>query len=268
MKFALLFLTLFLGAPSNAVLTADAPTERLASLLNLACKGLNLSHQAQRSVLSNSAGIDDATGLARFLIDLDTTLKPAGTRQLLNPPIPAGKDSGGILVAHIDSGVNYTLPHIANRLARNEAGMILDYDHRDQDTRPYDMDTARSVLFPQHHGTRVASILIAEAPRIRLAPYRYPRDNMERMADLIDQASAHGARIVAMPLGSNNETSWKTFRQAAKRNPAFLFIVSAGNNGRNIDETPVFPASLDLNNMIVVTSSTQSGKLAERSNPR
>jgi hypothetical protein len=45
-----------------------------------------------------------------------------------------------------------------------------------------------------------------------------------------------------------------------------LFIVSAGNNGRDIDTLPVFPAALDLENMLVVTSADDFVQPAERTN--
>ena len=39
--------------------------------------------------------------------------------------------------------------------------------------------------------------------------------------------------------------------------------MSAGNNGQDIDTTPLYPATLPLDNMLVVTSSDGFGKLAE-----
>jgi hypothetical protein len=45
-----------------------------------------------------------------------------------------------------------------------------------------------------------------------------------------------------------------------------LFIASAGNDGRDIDEHPVYPASLDLENLLVVTSADDFVKPAERTN--
>ena len=44
------------------------------------------------------------------------------------------------------------------------------------------------------------------------------------------------------------------------------FIVSAGKNGFNIDNKPIYPASLDLDNIITVTSSDQTGRLGRGSN--
>lgn len=208
----------------------------------------------------------DGTGRAQWLVHLDETLAPTGQREPLNPPVPTGADPGGVTVAQIDSGVNYTLPAIAARLARTPDGELAGYDFWDMDGRPFDVDSARSPFFPLHHGTLVASVLVREAPQIRLLPYRYPRPDMSRMASLLDHAAAAGAKIVALPIGSNKEPHWTAFRKAAESHPKILFIVSAGNNSRNIDEQPLYPAAFPLENMIVVSSSTISGRLASGSN--
>jgi len=207
----------------------------------------------------------DGTRPAR-LEHLQADLVTVSFTEDLDPPVPPGTDPGGITVAHIDSGVNYLLPHIAGRLARDASGTALGYDYWDGDPRPFDLDTSRSVFFPLRHGTAVASILIAEAPEVRLLPYRYPRGRMERMADLIAAAHAAGARIVLMPLGSNDATEWEAFRRAAEARPDMLFVVSAGNNGRDIDTAPVYPAAFPLANMITVTSADAFGRLAPGSN--
>ncbi len=208
----------------------------------------------------------DEAGRAQRLVHLNEKLQPDGRREPLNPAIPDGTDPGGITVAHIDCGVNYTLPAIAARLARAPDGKPLGYDFWDMDERPFDVDAARSPFFPLHHGTLVASILVREAPDLRLIPYRYPRPDMRRMAELLDHAAASGAKIVAMPLGGNTKAQWTAFKGAAAKHSGLLFIVSAGNNGRNIDEEPVYPAAYGLENLLVVTSSTISGRLASGSN--
>ena len=106
----------------------------------------------------------DAAGRAKWLVELDETLAPTGEREPLNPLVPPGVDPGGVTLVHVDSGVNYTLPFIARRLARLATGESHGYDFRDQDKRPYDVDSARSPFFPSHHGTLVASVLLHEAP--------------------------------------------------------------------------------------------------------
>lgn len=205
-------------------------------------------------------------GVAEELVLFDADLTTVQAVEPLNPPLPEGTDPGGVTVAHIDSGVNYLLPEIAARLARDENGRFLGRDLWDDDGRPFDGDTGRSPFFPIRHGTPVAGLLVKEAPGIRLLPIRYPRPDLTRMAEAVETAAAAGARIVAMPLGSRAEADWAAFAAAAGAHPEMLFVVSAGNDGRDIDIAPVYPAALTLDNIIVVTSSDDFGRLAEGSN--
>jgi len=205
-------------------------------------------------------------GTAAELLLLAPDLETVTAREPLNPAVPDGVDPGGVTVAHIDSGVNYLLPQIAVRLARDDAGRILGYDLWDLDGRPFDGDTRRSPFFPIRHGTQVASLLLREAPAVRLLPFRYPRPDMTRLADAVSSAQAAGAAIMAMPLGSTRQADWIAFEEAARAHPGMLFIASAGNDGRDIDAKPLYPASLSLDNMIVVTSADAAGYAAPGSN--
>ena len=67
-------------------------------------------------------------------------------------------------------------------------------------------------------------------------------------------------------MGSNNINDWQCFLKEAKKSQDVLFIVTAGNNNLNIDNNKIYPASFDLENMIVVSSSTLFGDLAKGSN--
>ena len=208
----------------------------------------------------------DASGRALQVDLLDNALRDTGNFELLNPPIPEGVDPGGIAVAMLDAGVNYTLPEIAARLARDADGNALGFDFWDLDKYPFDANPARSAFFAQRHGTRTASVLLREAPVARLIPYRYPRPDMSRMTGAIQHAREHGVRIFNISLGSNRYADWQDFESAARATPDLLFIVSAGNNGRNIDKRAVYPAALSLPNLITVTSAENSGVLAQGSN--
>lgn len=205
-------------------------------------------------------------GTAESVAILDPDLAVVTSTEPLNPPVPEGTDPGGVLVAHVDSGVNYTLPEVAHRLARDADGGVIGHDYWDGDARPFDVDSSRSPFFPLHHGTATASVLLREAPGARLAPYRYPRPDMARMATLIAAAAEAGAEIVNLAMGSNDREEWQAFAEAAQDHPEMLFVVSAGNDGRDIDATPVYPAALALGNLLVVTSSDPFGRLAEGSN--
>jgi hypothetical protein len=212
--------------------------------------------------------IYDADGRAQTLEILSRDLTSVVLRESLNPPVPAGPPppKGAVRVAVIDTGVNYTLPLFRGRLGRDGAGELEGYDFWDMDARPYDVDTARSPFFPLHHGTAVTSIILREAPEAVILPYRYPRPDMTRFRDLVARADAAGAVIVNMAMGSNAETDWQAFAAAARARPHMLFIVSAGNDGRDLDTAPVYPAALGLDNILTVTSADAGGRLARGSN--
>ncbi len=199
---------------------------------------------------------------AVFLDQLDGDLNTLRWTETLQAPWPKGADPGGIRVAMIDSGLAYDLPHVQNRLARDSSGTPLGYDFWDMDTLPYDGDASRGPFLPIRHGSAVASILLREAPNAAVIPYRYPAPDMSRMKAVLSQAAKADARIIAMPLGSNDPADWIGFKEGMEDHPNLLAIVSAGNNGRNLDLQPLYPASLNLPNVIVVTSADGFGRLA------
>ncbi len=212
------------------------------------------------------AVIFDEDGLPGELVHLSGEPPVIDTSELLNPPVPVGSDPGGVAVAHIDTGVNYLLPHISSRLARDNAGTILGWDMFDDDDRPFDGDPGASLLMPRRHGTSVATIILSEAPDVRLVPYRHPGRDFNAFGDLIEDISEGPARIIAMPLGGYREADWRAFATALAAHPELLVVVSAGNNGRDIDAEPVFPASFDTENLLVVTSVDEFGRLSVESN--
>ena len=201
----------------------------------------------------------------RYLDQLEGDLETLKWTETLQAPWPAGVDPGGVRVALVDSGLAYDLSLFRDRLARDAEGTPLGYDYWDLDPWPYDGDVSRGPFLPIRHGTAVASILAREAPDAALVPFRYPRPDMSRMADLVARAAKAGARILAMPLGSRKPEDWHAFARALRENDV-LAIVSAGNNGRDIDREPVYPAALALENIVTVTSADAFGRLAPGAN--
>ncbi len=201
----------------------------------------------------------------QYLDQLESDLKTPRWTEILQAPWPEGRDPGGIRVALVDSGLAYDLPMFRNRLARDGEGMPLGYDYWDLDPWPYDGDVSRGPFLPIRHGTATASVLAREAPHAALIPFRYPRPDMKRMGDLVAGAADAGARILAVPLGSRRPEDWRAFENAL-RGLDILAIVSAGNDGRDIDKDPVFPAASALENIITVTSADGFGRLASGSN--
>ena len=224
---------------SNAVLSLQKPAGMRWSIARMALLGVAV-------LLSSTPHADE----------LDNPVVPAAAGVASSTTAP------GIRVALVDSGINYLLPTINRSLARDDDGQLIGYDFWDMDERPFDShpDSRGRV---QRHGTRTASILINEAPFVELVAYRYPRPDMQRMKDLVAHADQHAVRVIGMPLGGNLRDQWTAFEAAAKAHPHILFVASAGNNARNIDEQPVYPASLALDNLIVVTSADDFGRVAE-----
>ena len=212
----------------------------------------------------------DHGGAAGSIAFLDGDLERELRVEPLNPPVPARSPTAAetprVRVAVVDSGVNYLLPGIASRLARDGDGTLIGFDYWDLDARPFDANPAGSAFHPQRHGTRTASLILAEAPVAELVPYRYPRNAMSRMPDLVEHAAAAGVRIMNISMGSRSRDEWADFEAAARAHPEMLFVVSAGNRGKDIDEDPVWPASLALDNLLTVTSSDTSGLPARGSN--
>ncbi|WP_421982324.1 S8 family serine peptidase [Roseibium sp.] len=200
-----------------------------------------------------------------FLDQLDGDLQTLRWTETLQAPWPQGQDPGGVRIGLVDSGLAYDLPLFQDRLARDPDDVPLGYDFWDLDPFPYDGDTSRGAFLPIRHGTAVASIIAREAPGAALVPYRYPRPDMSRMEKLVKHALKNDIKILAMPLGSRKPADWEAFA-AALKDQDILAIVSAGNDGRDIDADPVYPAGLDLDNILTVTSADAFGRLARGSN--
>lgn len=205
----------------------------------------------------------------KIIISFGPNLKILGTEPQ-NPPfvmtVPPLRTPREPLLALVDTGVNYNLPMVQKHLAIGQDGQLIGYDFWDNDSRPFDKDPRKNAFFPLHHGTTVFSALTQELGDLTAAIYRFPAKDMCRFGDLIKHAENAGVRIINMSMGSYSHDVWTCFYNSAKQRPHILFVVSAGNDGFDIDVNPVFPASLDLENMVVVTSSDLFGRLPPQSN--
>lgn len=211
--------------------------------------------------------VRDGGGSPTDIEILGPDLASVTARQAVNPPVPPlDAGDGTALLAHIDTGVNYLLPEIASHLATDGDGQLLGYDFWDDDARPFDTDPRRNVFFPMHHGTTTFSLLAREAGGIPIAIYRFPADDLCRFKALINHMAGLSVRVVSLSMGSSDRDEWACFEEAARQQPHMLFIVSAGNDGRDIDQMPVYPAALPLDNLVTVTSSDDFGRLGRGSN--
>ena len=185
----------------------------------------------------------------------------------MRPTAPSKtKPNQHLRIGHIDSGIDYRRPAFQQYLIYDRSGVLVARDMWDGDNLPFDASLGKSPFYPQSHGIYVVDILHKYGIGFQILPVRYPRPDMALMSDSVDWLAAQNARIVMMPLGSHSPDDWTYFFAAAKRHPEILFIISAGNNGVNLGESPIYPAVNTLDNAITVTSTMPNGGLADGSN--
>lgn len=210
-----------------------------------------------------------ASGRAEAIEHLGAGLVRTGRLELLNPPVPAGSDPGGIRVALVDSGVNYLIPEVARALARDEQGLSLGYDFREMDDRPFDVDPLKRGPFaPVRHGTSVASVLLAHGQgRLSLVPYSFPGNDFRRFRMLVDDLRRKQVRIVNMSIGNSDprgQRNWQEIVQAMASAPDILFVLAAGNEGRDLGRMTA--GTSQPANVLVVGAVDASGAVSRLSN--
>ena len=71
----------------------------------------------------------DTTGAVTAVEILESDLATVRNREPANPPVPElAAGNGRARFAHVDTGVNYLLPQVRERLASDAAGRLLGYD--------------------------------------------------------------------------------------------------------------------------------------------
>jgi subtilisin family serine protease len=188
----------------------------------------------------------------------------------------------GVPVAVLDSGLDMTNPDLAGNVWTNAgevAGNGLDDDGNGfvddvhgADTVGWDGDPTDGL----GHGTAVASVIAARgdngvglsgmAWNARLMPVKVLHDDgwgtTATVIAGLDYAIDEGARIVNMSLNGSSPSQAldDAIRQAEAR--GVLVVTSAGNDGKNRDRVPSYPASERSPSVITVASADRAGALA------
>jgi|SRR5215831_16400214 len=172
------------------------------------------------------------------------------------PPVPPGRDPGGVAVALIGTGIDYTLPAVARRLARDGEGELIGWDLQDQDRKPF--DSSKGAAPPEGGGdsTLVASHLIG-APAVRLVPVRVAAGDPVALARALAFVAQTPARVAVLAMWSNSPAHWQPFREAARRFKDVLVVVPAGQGAE-----PAYPAALGLDNVLAVAPGTARAEAA------
>lgn len=145
--------------------------------------------------------------------------------QARKPKLPPGRDPGGLAVAAVTAGLDYTDAAVARRLARDGEGDLIGWDASDGDNRPY---RGASVAEPRwdEGGEQLIAAVVAAAP-LRLVPIRIGEPKPAVLARALSFAAATPAPIVLVPIELDGSEAAAVIVQAAARYPALTIVVGA-----------------------------------------
>jgi YD repeat-containing protein len=189
------------------------------------------------------------------------------------------------VIAVIDSGIDFTHPDLINNQWDNTLERA---DGKDEDGNNYNDDlhgwdfvaNSAGIVDEQGHGTAVAGIIAAQGNNsigitgmmwhaglmsLRVLDKTGTGD-VASAVEAIDYATMNGAQVINCSWGTEHrsEALLEAISRADKR--GVVVITSAGNNSRDIETTPHYPASYELPNLIAVASTDNSDQLASFSN--
>ena len=170
-----------------------------------------------------------------------------------------------VVVAVIDTGVDYTHPDLVNRLwtnSREVSGNGVDDDGNGyvDDVRGWNFAARSNDPMDDHyHGTHMAGAIAAEvgnglgiagvagAADVRIMPLKFfnasAQGSTSAAIEAIDYATRNGARIINLSWGDTVYS--QALHDAVQRSVSAgcLVIAAAGNSNSNNDLSPVYPAS-------------------------
>ncbi len=188
----------------------------------------------------------------------------------------------GVIVAVIDSGMDYTHPDLAaNMVAGWDFTTCAQFYQDGSCATPKARDS--DPMDDYGHGTHVAGTIAAVgnnsigvvgvSMNSKIMPIKVLNANgygsWADIAEGIIYASEHGAKISNNSYGGCCATSYYTIDAAiatARQNGTLLFVAAAGNEGSDNEKSPHYPCSSLEPNVICVSATDQNDALAFFSN--
>ncbi len=186
----------------------------------------------------------------------------SGARADGDPAVPPGTDPGGIAVAVLETGIDYTLPVIAEHLARDGEGELIGWDFVDSDRRPFKTADDLEQMNYTHRGTAMARIMVKRAPKARLEAVRIDTADELAIKKGLAFVSQTPAKVALLQLKSSTAALWAALREGMEAlPPKFLLIVAAGEDEDDRDRIKehLAPRLDSLDNVIVVTACDHAG---------
>ena len=190
-----------------------------------------------------------------------------------------------LVVAVIDTGVDYNLPDLAENMWVNEGeipGNGIDDDGNGyiDDVHGYDFGNDDGDPMDDHgHGSHCAGTIGAKGDdgsgivgvawdvKIMAIKFLSARGGtLEGAVKSVDYATKMGADIMSNSWGGGPSSD--ILREAIERahDAGILFVAAAGNDGRNNDKVPTYPSSYEVPNVLSVAAIDNKGNLASFSN--
>jgi hypothetical protein len=145
--------------------------------------------------------------------------------QSAKPKVPPGTDPGGIAIALVAYGIDYTDPEIAPRLARDGEGDIIGWDFVTGDNKPFAVAPQAGI-----DGTRLARLMLSAYARGRLVPLRVAPSDATQFAQAMRFVVQSPARIVAVSIWNARPEITEVLNAAAARARDRLFVIPVGEN--------------------------------------
>ncbi len=186
-----------------------------------------------------------------------------------DPRVPAGQDAGGIAIALIGGGVDYTSDKIAPRLARDGEGELIGWDVIDNDRTPFPaggagegsrVDGDRPAAAPpgetSDNDSELATLVLSAYARGRLVPVRTLPGDAQALAKAIAFVAGTPARIVVIAQPLDSAPVRLVVRQASERFKDHLFVVAgyAGSGALPAEAGEALPSVMNLANVLVVAA--------------
>jgi subtilisin family serine protease len=192
---------------------------------------------------------------------------------------------GSVIVALVDTGVDYTHPDLAANIWANAGeslnGLDDDANGKIDDIRGWDfVHQNNDPMDANGHGTAVAGIIGAVGNNSRgvagvcwnpkIMPLRaIDASGFATVADIVQAmsyAQANGASIINASFGGStfSQTEYDAIAQLHTRN--ILLVAVSGNEAVDNDATPTYPANYDLPNILAVAATDAGDNLSTYSN--
>jgi thermitase len=197
--------------------------------------------------------------------------------------------SSKVVIAVLDSGVDYTHPDLINNIWVRPAEMAAYTDDEMgefNDLHGFNAtDNTRDPMDDNGHGTHCAGIIGAEGNNgfgiaginwnVQIMPLKFlnangsgtTKDAIEAINYAIERKQKGvNLRVISASWGSTQKS--RALQDAIKRagDEGILFVAAAGNNGDDSDKRPHYPAGYKLPNVLSVAALDRNDQLASFSN--